>query len=140
MSQASQKVFRKVKKDGTRLWVRETSRSIVGPNQEQMLLLSCEDITDQKRVEDALEQSEKQLRHTQKMEAIGTLAGGIAHDFNNILGAILGYSELALTQAKKEPRLISYLEEVLTAGHRAKELVRQILASTQYRSILRPDG
>ena len=128
MNQASQNVFRKIKKDGTRLWVRETSRSIVGPNQEQMLLLSCEDITDQKRVEDALEQSEKQLRHTQKMEAIGTLAGGIAHDFNNILGAILGYSELALTQAKKEPRLTSYLEEVLTAGHRAKELVKQILA------------
>ena len=128
MKQASQKVFRKIKKDGTRLWVRETSRSIVGPNQEQMLLLSCEDITDQKRVEEALEQSERQLRHTQKMEAIGTLAGGIAHDFNNILGAILGYSELALTQAKKEPRLISYLEEVLTAGHRAKELVKQILA------------
>ena len=62
------------------------------------------------------------------MEAIGTLAGGIAHDFNNILGAILGYSELAMTQAKKEPKLISYLEEVLTAGHRAKELVKQILA------------
>jgi len=128
MNQASRTVFRKVKKDGTRLWVRETSRSIVGPNQEQMLLLSCEDITDQRRVEDALEQSEKQLRHTQKMEAIGNLAGGIAHDFNNILGAILGYSELALTHAKKEPRLISYLEEVLTAGHRAKELVKQILA------------
>ncbi len=128
MNQASQKVFRKIKKDGTRLWVRETSRSIVGPNQEQMLLLSCEDITDQKRVEDALEQSEKQLRQTQKMEAIGNLAGGIAHDFNNILGAILGYSELAMTQAKKEPKLISYLEEVLTAGHRAKGLVKQILA------------
>jgi PAS domain S-box-containing protein len=128
MNQASQKVFRKIKKDGTRLWVRETSRSIVGPNQEQMLLLSCEDITDQKRVEDALEQSEKQLRQRQKMEAIGTLAGGIAHDFNNILGAILGYSELAMTQAKQEPKLISYLEEVLTAGHRAKGLVKQILA------------
>ncbi len=128
MNQASQKVFRKVKKDGTRLWVRETSRSIVGPNQQHMLLLSCEDITEQKRVEVALEQSEKQLRHTQKMEAIGTLAGGIAHDFNNILGAILGYSELALTQVKKEPKLTSYLGEVLTAGHRAKELVKQILA------------
>jgi PAS domain S-box-containing protein len=128
MNQASQKIFRKVKKDGTRLWVRETSRSIVGPNQQQMLLLACEDITEQKRVEGALEKSEKQLQHTQKMEAIGTLAGGIAHDFNNILGAILGYSELALAQAKKEPKLISYLEEVLTAGNRAKELVKQILA------------
>ena len=127
-NQASQKVFRKVKKDGTRLWVRETSRSILGPNQQHMLLLSCEDITEQKRVEVALAQSEKQLRHTQKMEAIGTLAGGIAHDFNNILGAILGYSELALTQAKQEPKLTSYLGEVLTAGNRAKELVKQILA------------
>ena len=126
--QASHKVFRKIKKDGTRLWVRETSRSIIGPNQQRMLLLSCEDITEQKRVEVALDQSEKQLRHTQKMEAIGTLAGGIAHDFNNILGAILGYSELALTQAKRETKLTSYLGEVLTAGHRAKELVKQILA------------
>ncbi len=127
-NQAAQKVFRKVKKNGTRLWVRETSRSILGPNQERMLLLSCEDITEQKRVEVALAQSEKQLRHTQKMEAIGTLAGGIAHDFNNILGAILGYAELSLTQAKQEPKLTSYLGEVLTAGNRAKELVKQILA------------
>jgi PAS domain S-box-containing protein len=128
VNQISKKELRKVKKDGTSIWVKETCRTIIGPNQKQMLLLSCEDITDRKRAEEALEQSERQLRHTQKMEAIGTLAGGIAHDFNNILGAILGYSELALTQANKEPRLISYLEEVLTAGHRAKELVKQILA------------
>jgi len=126
--QASQKVFRKVKKDGTRLWVRETCRSIVGPNQQPMLLLSCEDITDRKYAEEALAQSEQQLRHAQKMEAIGTLAGGIAHDFNNILGAILGYSELALAQVPKESRLTSYLEEILTAGNRAKELVKQILS------------
>ncbi len=128
VNQISQKEFRKVKKDGTSIWVKETCRAIIGPNQQQMLLLSSEDITDRKRAEEALEHSERQLRHTQKMQAIGTLAGGIAHDFNNILGAILGYSELALTQAKKEPKLVSYLEEVLTAGHRAKELVKQILA------------
>jgi PAS domain S-box-containing protein len=128
VNQISKKELRKVKKDGTSIWVKETCRTIIGPNQQQMLLLSCEDITDRKRAEEALEQSERQMRHTQKMQAIGTLAGGIAHDFNNILGAILGYSELALTQAKKEPKLTSYLEEVLTAGHRAKELVKQILA------------
>jgi PAS domain S-box-containing protein len=128
VNQVSKKELRKVKKDGTRFWVKETCRTIVGPNQQKMLLLSCEDITSRKRVEEALEHSERQLRHTQKMEAIGTLAGGIAHDFNNILGAILGFSELALAQAQKEPKLISYLGEVLTAGHRAKELVKQILA------------
>ena len=120
--------FRKVKKDGAVLWVRETIQILTDPNQQKILLLSCEDITDRKRAEDALARSEKQLRHTQKMEAIGTLAGGIAHDFNNILGAILGYSELALTQVSQDPRIKSYLEEVVTAGIRAKELVKQILA------------
>ena len=128
VNQISKKELRKVKKDGTCLWVKETCRTIIGPNQEQMLLLSCEDISDRKRAEEALAHSEKHLRHTQKMEAIGTLAGGIAHDFNNILGAILGYSELAMAQAQKEPKLVSYLQEVLTAGNRAKELVKQILA------------
>jgi PAS domain S-box-containing protein len=120
--------FRKVKKDGTVLWVRETIQTIMDPHQQKILLLSCEDVTDRKRAEEALARSEKQLRHTQKMEAIGTLAGGIAHDFNNILGAILGYSELALTQVSQDERVKSYLEEVVTAGIRAKELVKQILA------------
>ena len=120
--------FRKVKKDGQHLWVKETVQQRLDPHQGKMFLLSCEDITDRKRAEEALVHSEKQLRHTQKMEAVGTLAGGIAHDFNNILGAILGYAELATTQAGGNQQLEGYLEEVLTAGHRAKELVKQILA------------
>jgi len=70
----------------------------------------------------------KQLRETQKMEAIGTLAGGIAHDFNNILSAIIGYSEIALQDVATDSRLREYLERVLGAGSRAKELVQQILA------------
>ena len=86
------------------------------------------DITERKHMEMALRERDQKLQQVQKMEAIGALAGGIAHDFNNILGAILGYSELALTQAKQDTKLVSYLEEVLTAGHRAKELVKQILA------------
>ncbi len=120
--------FRKVKNDGQILWVRETVQQRLDPHQGKTLLLSCEDITDRKKAEDALLRSEKQLRHTQKMEAVGTLAGGIAHDFNNILGAILGYAELATTQVGGNAQLGGYLEEVLTAGHRAKELVKQILA------------
>lgn len=124
----SQRELRNVKKDGTIFWVKETWQTIPGPNQQPMLLLSCEDITARKRAEEALEKSEKHLRHTQKMEAIGTLAGGIAHDFNNILSAILGYSELALAQIPKESRLLPYLEEIFTAGNRAKDLVKQILA------------
>lgn len=70
---------------------------------------------------------EKQLRQSQKMEAIGTLAGGIAHDFNNILGAIMGYTELSLDDVAPDSITHSNLSKVLTASNRAKDLVKQIL-------------
>ncbi len=73
-----------------------------------------------------------QLQQAQKMESIGTLAGGIAHDFNNILSAILGFSELAMNrdpnQLTDDMELKDDLSEILKAGTRAKELVKQILA------------
>ncbi len=70
---------------------------------------------------------EKQLLHAQKIETIGTLAGGIAHDFNNILTSVIGFSELALNDAKKGSMQHENLQEVLTAGSRAVDLVKQIL-------------
>lgn len=73
-------------------------------------------------------QLEEQLLQSQKMEAIGTLAGGIAHDFNNILGAIIGYTELAQIYAVTDSRIKHNLDLVLKASDRAKELIRQILA------------
>lgn len=120
--------FRKVKRDGTVLWVKETIQPMDDSQGLRVALLSCEDITERKQTQEALALSEKHLRHAQKMEAIGTLAGGIAHDFNNILGAILGYSELAMAQVPQDQRVKSYLGEVVAAGHRARDLVKQILA------------
>ena len=73
------------------------------------------------------EQLEEQLRHTQKMEAIGTLAGGISHDFNNILACIMGYTELALSDFYDETTHRRYLNEVIKASRRATDLVKQIL-------------
>ena len=61
------------------------------------------------------------------MEAIGTLAGGIAHDFNNILTAILGYAELAKTEITANPNAIEDIDQVIFAGNRATDLVKQIL-------------
>lgn len=76
----------------------------------------------------AREELEKQLRHSQKMEAIGTLAGGIAHDFNNILGSVIGFTELAIDEVEPGTILGNNLEEILSAGKRARDLVKQILA------------
>ena len=69
-----------------------------------------------------------QLRKSQKMEAMGTLAGGIAHDFNNILGAILGYGELAHKSSGEGTAVRRYIDNVMQAAGRAKALVEQILA------------
>ncbi len=82
---------------------------------------------------------ELQLRQAYKMEAIGTLAGGIAHDFNNILTSVLGYTELALMEAPDNSGIEENLNEVLTAGTRARDLVKQILTfSRQTEHEIRP--
>ncbi|MBN2081931.1 response regulator [bacterium] len=79
------------------------------------------DISEQRRLE-------QQIRQTQKLEALGTLAGGIAHDFNNILFAILGNTELSLDEVKADSELASYLREIEQAALRAADLVSHILS------------
>jgi signal transduction histidine kinase/ActR/RegA family two-component response regulator len=69
-----------------------------------------------------------QLHQSQKLEALGTLAGGIAHDFNNILGAVLGYGELAVEQSAAGTPVRRYVENIVLAANRARELVARILA------------
>jgi PAS domain S-box-containing protein len=88
---------------------------------------SAIDVTAQKQAQSDRDQLEVQLRQSQKMEAMGTLAGGIAHDFNNILGAILGYGELAQQESKPDSPLRRYVDNVMHAAERAKALVDRIL-------------
>jgi len=87
---------------------------------------------------------ESHLQQSQKLEAIGTLAGGIAHDFNNILSAMLGYTELAAADLPPESRIRRDLDEVMKAGRRAKDLIRQILTFSRQaeheKAPLRLDG
>ena len=93
------------------------------------------DITRRKRAEEAQrvqererEEMQRQLQQAAKMEAIGRLAGGIAHDFNNILGAILGYGELAQNNLVEGGAVRRQIDQVMQAGARGKALVDRILA------------
>jgi signal transduction histidine kinase/CheY-like chemotaxis protein len=69
-----------------------------------------------------------QLHQSQKLEALGTLAGGIAHDFNNVLGAVLGYAELAGQQSGPGSLQRRYIDNIVVAANRARDLVARILA------------
>ena len=89
---------------------------------------SIEDVTDRKNAETARDRLEDQLRQSQKLEAMGTLAGGIAHDFNNVLAAILGYGEMAQKDAPEGTPLRRHIDAAISAGMRAKSLVERILA------------
>jgi len=94
----------------------------------ERLFAFVRDITKRKRAEAARAEIEGQLRESQKMEALGTLAGGIAHDFNNILAAIIGNVELAGQDIGPAHPALESLEEIRKASRRARDLVQQILA------------
>ncbi len=94
----------------------------------------AQDVTERKRAEEEQKKLEVQLQHTQKLEAIGSLAGGIAHDFNNIIGALTGFTELALDYLDMgdDVEVRENLGEVLKAGKRSRDLVKQILAFSRH--------
>ena len=94
------------------------------------LVVTARDITERRRLED-------QLRHAQKMEAVGELAGGIAHDFTNLLTAILGYCNLVLEDMPQDDPRRHDLEEIRAAGERATSLTNQLLAFAR-RQVLQP--
>ncbi len=85
------------------------------------------DISEQVRRQEAFNLSERQLRQTQKLEAIGSLAGGIAHDFNNLLAPILGRAELLLDGNRSNPAVAEHCQSIIDASRRARALVKQIL-------------
>lgn len=68
------------------------------------------------------------MLHAQKMEAIGTLADGIAHDFNNIMTAVIGYTDLLITELSPPAPYRGFLENINTASHRAITVVKNLLA------------
>jgi signal transduction histidine kinase len=109
-------------------WVHARGRC-VRDEQGAPLRLFCAagDVSARKAAEAERLQLQARLQQTERLEALGTLAGGIAHDFNNILGAILGFGEMAQRQTTDGQPIRRHLDRVLQAGARARLLVRRIL-------------
>ncbi|MBA3545006.1 MAG: PAS domain S-box protein [Nannocystis sp.] len=115
----------------------ELSLSRIEVQGQQIYSVIVRDVSARHAAEAARDALEAQLRVSQKMKAIGTLASGIAHDFNNILGAIYGYTELARQHAGPNPAVLEFLDEVSRAASRAAALVRQILAFSRQEQLQR---
>ncbi len=90
-------------------------------------VINSRDVTDRRQAEESKLKLEKQLRHSQKWEVIGSLAGGIADEFNNMLTPILGYASLSLREAPPGSKIQKGLEHILTAANRSRELAEQLL-------------
>lgn len=113
--------FRIVTKSGDIRWLSHRCRPVYIGGVFRGRRVSNRDITEQRRLED-------QLRHAQKMEALGTFAGGIVHDFNNILTAIIGYGNLLQINMDATDPLRHHVEQILSAADRAVSLTRGLLA------------
>ena len=115
--------------DGSRFNVRVSTFPVFDGNGKAVQFIEViQDITEQKRAEEENRHLEQQLRHSQKMESLGTLTGGIAHDFNNILTAITGYCTLMDWKLAADSPVRHYLEHVIASADRAAALTRSLLA------------
>jgi len=114
--------------DGTTIWVRDSARAIRQADGRTYFEGTLEDITEFKRAESEKAQLEVQYHQAQKVESIGRLAGGVAHDLNNLLSPILGYSEMLRDDLDLGDARRDSMDEIISAGLRARDLVRQLLA------------
>lgn len=123
-------------KDG-KVFIGETIDSEIRDDQGELLghLEVIRDLSERLSAIERQRDLEEHLRQSQKMAAIGTLAGGIAHDFNNLLAAIIGYAELALLKIPRESPQYHEIDQILKAGCKASELVKQILTFSRKESV-----
>jgi two-component system cell cycle sensor histidine kinase/response regulator CckA len=121
--------YRFRRKDGDWRIIESTGGAVRnGQGKAEKIIAVSRDITDRKNAEEILRKREEQLRHAQKLEAVGRLSGGIAHDFNNLLGVMIGYSEDIESRVAPGDPLRKSAEEIRKAGQRAAALTQQLLA------------
>ena len=123
-------------KNGRSIWVEVVFSFLRDENGRPTGILTVgRDVTAHKEADMEREHLEEQLRHAQKMEAVGQLAGGVAHDFNNMLSVINGYAEMTLESIPPDDPLHAQVREIMKAGLRSADLVRQLLAFARKQTI-----
>ena len=131
-------VIRMKHKDGSYRWLESNASPMLDSDGNIVGFFGADrDITARKLAEEALRESEEQLRQAKKMESIGQMAGGIAHDFNNLLTVITGYCELLQNMTPADDARSNLLAGIADAGSRAATLTRQLLAFSR-RQVLEP--
>jgi PAS domain S-box-containing protein len=130
LGQASSWELRKVRKDGTVLYVRETARAMRRTGRDPVILVVCEDVTERKQAEEALHRAQAELAHVTRLTTLGQLAASIAHEVNQPLAAIVADANASLNWlAAAEPelgRVRETLAAIATDGHRAADVIQRI--------------
>ena len=129
--------FRMVRPDGAVRWISARANIVRDEEGRAVKMVGVNrDVTDQKVNAERLQSAERQLRESQKLEAIGRLAGSVAHDFNNILTAILGLTEISINALPETNPVRADLEEVRLSSLRAAKLTHQLLAFSRRQMIV----
>jgi len=127
---------RYLRRDGTFIWIHLTVSLVCdGAGKPEYLIGVAEDISARKQAEAEKMRLETQVRQIRKLDSIGRLAGGVAHDLNNLLSPILGYGEMLLEDAAGTDTRRGPVEEIVSAGRRARDLVRQLLAFSRKQTL-----
>nr|MEE4267531.1 PAS domain S-box protein [Candidatus Krumholzibacteria bacterium] len=116
-----------LRKDGSEYPARLEGKNVPYKGR-QVRTVEFRDVTELKGVEENQKRLQEQLNQAQKMESVGLLAGGIAHDFNNLLQVILGYGEIVREGLTSDSPVHPSLDQIMKAGHRARNLITQLLA------------
>jgi PAS domain S-box-containing protein len=132
--------YRIIRPDGTvRHIYRETELIRDEAGTPQFLTGTCHDVTETRAAQERGRELERQLMHSQKLEALGTLAGGVAHDLNNTLVPIVALSKLVLDELPESGAVRGDIETIIRASERARELVKQILAFSRKQDLVKQE-
>lgn len=119
--------FRKVRKDGSMLFVSESLSVQQEEGKAPIIRILCRDITPQKTAEERAQQLQERLARSERMESLGILAGGVAHDLNNILGPMVAYPDLLLDRFEESSDDYEIVKEIKRSAGRAAAVIRDLL-------------